>query len=76
MSRCILGGYTNFVWQGRDLRGGGARRGMKPTRENSVAREGTTDSLHKDPVEVTVHGVREAGDEARSNRKLVSNICG
>ena len=47
MAGRILGSDTNFVRQGRNLRSRGARGDMKPTREDFVAGEGTTDSLHE-----------------------------
>ena len=47
MARCVLSSDTNFVRQGGDLRRGGARCDMKPTREDFVAGEGATDGLHE-----------------------------
>ena len=46
MAGCVLGSDTNFIRQGGDLRGRGARGDMKPTREDFVAGEGTTDGVH------------------------------
>ena len=47
MTRSVFGSYPNFVRQGRNLRRRGLRSDMKPTREDFVAGEGTTDGLHE-----------------------------
>lgn len=47
MARCVLGSHPNSVRQGRDLRRGSVWGDMKPTREDFVAGEGTTNGFHE-----------------------------